>query len=41
VPILGTSRIKHVRSAVKAEFLELSREQWFRIWIASTGKRLP
>jgi predicted oxidoreductase len=23
------------------ERLELSREQWFRIWVASTGERLP
>jgi predicted oxidoreductase len=41
VPILGTGRIERVRSAVQAESLELSREQWFRIWVASFGKRLP
>jgi len=41
VPILGTGKIKRVRSAAKAEELELSREQWFRVWVASTGKRLP
>ena len=41
VPILGTGKIEHVRSAVQAEGLELSREQWFRIWVASIGKRLP
>ena len=40
-PILGTGKIEHVRSAVQSESLELSREQWFRIWVASTGKRLP
>ena len=21
--------------------LDLSREQWFRLWVASTGERLP
>lgn len=41
VPILGTGKIERVRSAVGAEALELSREQWFRVWVASTGKRLP
>jgi len=41
VPILGTGKIERVRSAVGAEDLELSREQWFRVWVASTGKRLP
>ena len=41
VPILGTGQIERVRSAVQSETLDLSREQWFRIWVASTGKRLP
>ncbi|MBL7201708.1 MAG: aldo/keto reductase, partial [Anaerolineae bacterium] len=41
IPILGTGAIERVRSAVKAEQLELSREQYFRIWTASTGAGLP
>jgi predicted oxidoreductase len=41
VPILGTGKIERVRNAVEAEALELSREQYFRIWSASTGVRLP
>jgi predicted oxidoreductase len=41
VPILGTGKIDRVRSAVQVESLDLSREQWFRIWVASTGERLP
>ncbi len=41
VPILGTGKIDRIRSATEAESLELSREQWFRIWVASTGERLP
>lgn len=41
VPILGTGKIDRIRNAVKAESLELSRERWFRIWVASTGERLP
>ena len=41
VPILGTGKADRVRNAVQAERLDLSREQWFRIWVASTGERLP
>jgi predicted oxidoreductase len=41
VPILGTGKIERARSAAGADDLELSREQWFRVWVASTGKRLP
>jgi predicted oxidoreductase len=41
VPILGTGKVERVRSACGADALELSREQWFRIWVASTGENLP
>jgi predicted oxidoreductase len=40
VPVLGTGKAERVRSAVQAESLELSREQWSRVWVASTGQRL-
>ena len=41
VPILGTHRLERLDAAAQAEFLSLTREQWFRIWVASTGERLP
>lgn len=41
IPILGTGKVDRVRSAVRAESLELDRERWFRIWVASSGARLP
>ena len=41
IPILGTGTIDRVKSAARAEAIELSREQYFRIWTASTGTRLP
>jgi predicted oxidoreductase len=41
VPILGSGKIERVRSAIQADALDLTREQWFRIWVASTGERLP
>jgi predicted oxidoreductase len=41
VPILGTGKIERVREAVRAEDLDLTREQWFSIWVAFTGERLP
>ena len=41
VPILGTGKIERVRRAAQAGDLALSREQYFRIWTASTGSRLP
>lgn len=37
VPILGTGNLDRLHSAVAAENLRLTREQWFAIWTASTG----
>ena len=41
IPVLGTGKIDRIRSAAQAEMLELSREQWFTIWNASTGSGPP
>ncbi|MBY5990709.1 aldo/keto reductase family oxidoreductase [Ferrimonas balearica] len=41
LPILGSGRIERVRQAVGALEVNLTREQWFRIWVASTGHNVP
>jgi predicted oxidoreductase len=41
VPVLGTGKLERIRAAVRAETLRLSREQWFTLWCASTGKEVP
>ncbi|SHH76375.1 aldo/keto reductase [Ferrimonas marina] len=41
LPILGTGKLERIRSAVAAQSLSLSREQWFRIWVAATGHNVP
>jgi len=38
--ILGTTKIDRVRNSIKALDIHLSREDWYRLWQASTGKRL-
>ncbi|MGZ2371570.1 aldo/keto reductase [Ancylomarina sp. YFZ004] len=40
LPILGTSKIERVKSAVDALSIEMSHEQWFRIY-ESTGVEMP
>ncbi len=40
-PIIGSTKIERVKSAIEASKLELSREDWYRLWQASTGQRLP
>lgn len=41
MPILGSSKIDRIKTSIEADDLEMSDEQWFRIFIASTGKNLP
>ncbi|MGB3617347.1 MAG: aldo/keto reductase [Catalinimonas sp.] len=41
IPILGTGRLERIDAAVAALDLELSREQWFRIWTAAEGHGVP
>lgn len=41
VPILGTGRSDRILSAATALNLQLTREQWFQIWTASTGNEVP
>lgn len=41
VPVLGTSKLGRLRAATHALGLRLSREQWFRLWSASTGHEVP
>lgn len=41
VPVLGTGNVEHLRRSACAVDLVLGREQWFRIWTASTGHEVP
>ncbi|WP_297199447.1 aldo/keto reductase, partial [uncultured Pluralibacter sp.] len=41
LPIIGSGKIERVRSALGAEALEMSRQQWFRIRKAALGYDVP
>lgn len=41
MPIVGSQHIKRIKSAVDALEIELSLEQWYKIYIASKGEDLP
>lgn len=40
-PVLGTGKTDRIASASASVEISLSREQWYRIWSASTGKPVP
>ena len=41
VPIVGTTNPGRIREAVKATEFELSREEWYRLFVAARGEPLP
>lgn len=41
IPIVGSNNPENIRDAARADDVELSREQWYRILLAARGKPLP
>ncbi|CAE6931922.1 aldo/keto reductase family oxidoreductase [Vibrio alginolyticus] len=41
IPIIGSGKIERVQTAVDALSIELTREQWYRVWVASKGHGVP
>jgi predicted oxidoreductase len=41
MPIVGSGKIERVKTAVEATNISLSREQWFRIYVAAMGHPVP
>ncbi len=41
VPIVGSTNPDHIRAATEADALEMTREQWYTIFIAARGSELP
>lgn len=41
LPIIGSGRMDRVESAIEALSIQLTREQWYRVWVASKGHGVP
>lgn len=41
LPILGTGKLDRIKTAVHAEDIELTPEQWYMVWTASRGEDVP
>lgn len=41
IPVIGTGKPERVQSAARSEQIKLTREDWFRIWIAAEGQEVP
>lgn len=41
IPIMGTGKLERLKSATEAIDIELTRQDWFRLWEASKGEEVP
>jgi len=41
MPIVGTTKPERIQDAAKADALDLSREHWYRLFLAARGQALP
>ena len=41
LPVLGTSKIERIKNALESTRINMSLEQWYKIYTASTGKNVP
>ena len=41
LPVIGTNKLERLQSAAKAEAIVLEREDWYALWEAAQGRRIP
>lgn len=41
LPIIGTNKLDRLHSAAQADAIQLEREDWYALWEAAQGRRIP
>ncbi len=41
LPVIGTNRIERLQSAARADVIALGREDWYALWEAAQGRKIP
>ena len=41
LPVIGTNKLERIQSAVEADKILLSHEDWYALWEAAQGRRVP
>jgi predicted oxidoreductase len=41
LPVIGTNKLERVQSAARADTIALDREDWYALWEAAQGRRVP
>jgi predicted oxidoreductase len=40
-PVIGTTKPERIKAACEADGVELTRDEWYRLYIAGRGDRMP
>lgn len=41
MPIVGSNKVERIESAARAAEIQLTREDWYALWTAAQGRRIP
>ncbi|MBV9467981.1 MAG: aldo/keto reductase [Abitibacteriaceae bacterium] len=41
IPLVGSSNPEHIREAAGADKIKFDREDWYKLWVAARGQRVP
>jgi len=41
LPVIGTNKVERIQSAAAADAIELEREDWYALWEAAQGRKIP
>lgn len=41
IPLVGSNNPEHIREAAGAASIELSRTDWYKLWVAARGQKVP
>ena len=41
LPVIGTNKLERLQSAAQADAIVLEREDWYALWEAAQGGRIP
>ncbi len=41
LPVIGTNKLERLQSAAQADAIVLEREDWYALWEAAQGRRIP
>lgn len=41
LPVIGTNKVERLQSAAESEAITLEREDWYALWEAAMGHKVP